>query len=340
MKFQKYSSIENHYRTEFVERIKLEGMDGGTWIATEKIHGANLSIWVNATRTKIAKRSGFLKDLTFFKGGEFFRLGLIEDPLKAKARKMYRWFELKPETLVIYGELFGGHYPHPKVLENPKHKMVQKGVWYSPGLQFAVFDIKINGTFVSFGYLQELCMISGFLPVPIIAYGTFDYMVKLRNDYSSVIHKEWGLPKIKGNIMEGLVIRPTGNGYLKRGERTMIKSKNKKYSETRDRKPRKVIKLCKVGREMINRAMPMITGNRYDAVVSKIGDVTPKDFGRILGLIIQDIHDELIDDTKFYLKYQNLEKVERKLCHRTLAPEVAVLIREKLLGIKPFGGKK
>ena len=336
MRFIKYSSIENHYRTEFIERIRMEGMDGGKWICSEKIHGANFSIWVNATNTRIAKRTGLLGEA----GDGFFHVNNILPELKEKARNMYRWFSPSPKTLVIYGELFGGCYPHQKVLENPRYKMVQKGVWYSPDLQFAVFDIKINDTFVSFGFVQELCTLTGFLPVPQISEGTFEECLSLRNDYSSVVHQEWHLPKIKGNIMEGIVIRPANNLYLKRGERVMIKSKNRKFSETRDKKPRKVIKLCKVGKEMIERAMPMITGNRYDAVVSKIGDVTPKNFGQILGLIIQDIHDELINDTKFYLKYQNLEKVERKLCHRTLAPEVAVLIREKLLGIKPYGGKE
>jgi Rnl2 family RNA ligase len=335
MKFQKYSSIENHYRTEFIERIRMEGMDGGKWIATEKIHGANFSIWVNATNTKIAKRSGLMPDAT-----SFFNVSNIVHELKERARNMYRGLHPRPKVLVIYGELFGGCYPHPKVGQNPNYKKVQQGVWYSPDLQFAVYDIKINDKFVSWGFTYERCVIAGFMPVPEIHEGTFEECLNLRNDYSSVVHKEWLLPKIKGNIMEGIVIRPVDNRYLRRGERIMIKSKNRKFSETRDKKPRKVIKLCKVGKEMINKSMPMITGNRYDAVVSKIGDVTPKDFGRILGLIIQDIHDELINDTKFYLKYQNIDKAERKLCHRTLAPEVAVLIREKLLGIKPYGGKK
>ena len=70
MKFTKYSSIENHYRTEFIERIRMEGMDGGKWIATEKIHGANFSIWVNASRTRIAKRTGLLGEDG--KGGDGF----------------------------------------------------------------------------------------------------------------------------------------------------------------------------------------------------------------------------------------------------------------------------
>lgn len=338
MKFQKYPSITNHYQTEFIERIKLEGKDGGKWIATEKLHGANFSMWVNATQTRIAKRKGLLGEDG--KGGDgFFHVNNILSELKEKARKVYRYLNVrsgKPKlrTIAIYGELFGGHYPHPKVLDNPRYKKVQEGVWYSPDLQFMVYDIKIDDTFVSFGFVHELCMVAGFLSVPQISSGTFEEMLELRNDYSSVVHQEWHLPKIKGNIMEGIVIRPVNNHYLKRGERVMIKSKNRKFSETRDRKPREIIKLCKVGKEMINKAMPMITGNRYDAVVSKIGDVTPKDFGRILGLIIQDIHDELIDDTKFYLKYQNIDKAERKLCHRVLAPQVAIIIREKLLGIK------
>jgi len=79
----------------------------------------------------------------------------------------------------------------------------------------------------------------------------------------------------------------------------------------------------------------MINANRYDAVVSKMGDVTPKDFARIMGLIIQDVHSSMIDECpKLYMQFQGLDKTERKLIQRVVAPEVAVIIREKLLGIK------
>lgn len=333
MRFQKYSSITNHYQTEFIERIKLEGKDGGTWIATEKIHGANFSIWVNATNTRIAKRSGLMPDDT-----GFFNVYNIAHELKERARYLYRTAKLadsKIKEVVIYGELFGGSYPHPKIEDNPKYKMVQKGVWYAPDLQFAVFDIKVDGEFLDCDLTYLYCVNTGFFPIPTIYEGSFKDCLSLRNDYLSVVHKEWSLPKIKGNIMEGIVIRPVDNRYLRRGERVIIKSKNRKFSETNDRKPKRPMKLRACGKKFIEMAIPMVTGNRYDSAISKIGDVTPRDFGRILGAIVQDIHDEISKDEKFYNKFKKMDKIDRGLVHRTLAPEVSILVREKLLGIKP-----
>jgi hypothetical protein len=36
--FKKYSSIENHYRDEFIEKTKLIVPAGTRWQVTEKIH--------------------------------------------------------------------------------------------------------------------------------------------------------------------------------------------------------------------------------------------------------------------------------------------------------------
>jgi Rnl2 family RNA ligase len=339
LKFRKYSSIENHYRTEFIERIRLEGLDEGDWVATEKVHGANFSIWVNATRTKIAKRSGLLGD-----GTGFFNVYHIAHELKAKGRACFNLIKKdypNIKAVAIYGELCGGCYPHPKVTPNPRFKKVQQGIWYSPTLQFLVFDIKliynasIDEDFLDWFEMASYANFSCFHTVPLIGHGTFDAMMELRNDYSSVVHKWWSLPKIKGNIMEGLVIRPSSNKYMARGERVMIKSKNAKWSEKVERKVKKPIKLKGICKRMVKMALPMVNANRYASIVSKIGDVTPKHFSQILGLMIQDIHSEIIDeDPKLYMQFQELDNETKKLVHRVLAPEVAVIIREELLGIK------
>lgn len=42
----------------------------------------------------------------------------------------------------VYGELFGGCYPHKDVTPSKnKVKRIQKGVWYSPYVRFYAFDI-------------------------------------------------------------------------------------------------------------------------------------------------------------------------------------------------------
>jgi len=41
----------------------------------------------------------------------------------------------------VYGELYGGAYPHPSVFAVPDLIPVQRGVWYSPQLSFLAFDL-------------------------------------------------------------------------------------------------------------------------------------------------------------------------------------------------------
>lgn len=120
------------------------------------------------------------------------------------------------------------------------------------------------------------------------------------------------------------------------GEWVILKTKNAKWAEKVYHKPRRILKLTGIRKKFADEALSRINNNRYDSAVSKMGDVEPKDFGRIMGEIIQDIHSEMIDDCpKLYMQFQELDKTERKLIHRVLAPEVAVIIRKKLLGIKP-----
>jgi hypothetical protein len=67
----------------------------------------------------------------------FFKFQLI---LEEHEKKILQLFQLVSEfqkdvsTIHVYGELFGGFYPHKDVPVNEKFKYVQKGLWYSPGI--------------------------------------------------------------------------------------------------------------------------------------------------------------------------------------------------------------
>ena len=56
--FKKYTSIENTYRTEFLDRIKGHHMWEKRYVIQEKVHGSNLSFWtVNGEQFHTAKRT-------------------------------------------------------------------------------------------------------------------------------------------------------------------------------------------------------------------------------------------------------------------------------------------
>ena len=48
--FKKYTSIENIYREEFLDRIKSHGFWDDDFIVQEKAHGSNLSYWTTNGR--------------------------------------------------------------------------------------------------------------------------------------------------------------------------------------------------------------------------------------------------------------------------------------------------
>ena len=50
------------------------------------------------------------------------------------------------ESIIIYGELYGGHYKHPEIASLKEAIRIQKGIDYCPENDFYAFDIKLNDT--------------------------------------------------------------------------------------------------------------------------------------------------------------------------------------------------
>jgi len=138
--FKKYPSIENSYRQAFIEKIRLHGYGQEKYCITEKIHGCNTQITYN------------VKDGTFIYGKRTEALlenescyGVqdIFDSLRDKVRLVANYLggERILERIIVYGEVFGGSYPHPDVKKNNTAKRCQKGIWYSPNNEWKAFDI-------------------------------------------------------------------------------------------------------------------------------------------------------------------------------------------------------
>lgn len=56
--FKKYSSLENHYNSKFIEKLYTNGLTTGVWVAREKIHGTNFSLIIERDNVTCAKRTG------------------------------------------------------------------------------------------------------------------------------------------------------------------------------------------------------------------------------------------------------------------------------------------
>lgn len=328
--FKKYNSIENTYRDEFISRIKGHGFDDKEYVILEKVHGANLSYYTNDGEAfYAAKRSGQVKP-----DEQFYNCQPILEQILPNLKAI--WADLKIENddldqLTIFGEVIGGSYPHPEVKRNPKALKVQKGIFYSPDNVFFAFDIVINARhYLDADKAIELFEKHGLLHAPILFKGSLDACLNHPNDFDSKVPAQLGLPEINPNIIEGVIIKPLKTLYMNNGTRVILKNKNEKWSEKSAFKkeikpaeplPEKVVKL----QEAI---ATYVTENRLNNVLSKEGEVTRKDFGRILGLFNKDVTEDFNKD--FVSHLDELEKKERKLITKSFSKLSVALIQKHL----------
>lgn len=291
MKFVKYPSIENHYREKFIHSIQVNTPSDIEWVATEKLHGANLGIWCNGDEVKFSRRSGFIPE-----GEKFYQLDTIRDELEENVMNFYRDSCVSGEILTIYGELVG--------------EGVQKDVSYAKGNDFIAFDVMINDEFYPFSdtliFDLNRCSIK---TVPVIFRGSLKECLELDNEFNSLLQSG-----DESFICEGLVIKPLGSLYqiLPSGSRAIIKSKNEKFSEVskkpKSNKPAKVIS----GKSFdISSDIELyLTENRLSNVISKHGEFENKMFGKIMYEFILDAIEDWCKDNE--RDWNLFEKTERK----------------------------
>jgi Rnl2 family RNA ligase len=327
--FKKYASIENSYRNEFIDRIKSHGFENHEFIVQEKAHGSNLSYWTsNGIDFSAAKRSGMVE-----KDEKFYNHDLVLEELKPKFIHIWNQLnKIKPiHQLAIFGEIIGGNYPHKTVEKVKGASKVQKGIFYSPGNIFYAFDIMINAeTYLNIEETTHLFEGSGVFYAKTLFKGNLVDCLNFPNEFESTIPKELGLPELKPNICEGVVIKPNDCLFLNNGSRVVLKNKNEKWSE--NTKFNKVIKPQEALPEKITKLQEAIstyvTLNRFNNVVSKLGVISMNDFGKILGLFNKDIIEDFTKDYHSFIV--ELEKKEIKLITKSFGKKAVGIVREEL----------
>jgi Rnl2 family RNA ligase len=344
MIFTKYSSIENSYRAKFLNQIAEQGKSGGEWVVTEKIHGSNFSLWFDGKELKAAKRKGFLNE-----PHQFYNADVVMDANRLGIQKIWNIITLMrnqievqgedvPElkSITIYGELFGGSYPHPDVPRNPHAKRVQEGVYYSPDNLLYAFDIKINDDLCDYDTFATLCDDGQIFRTKPLFRGTLAECLIFKNAYKSTIPARLGLPELDvDNICEGNVISPVQPDFMFSGSRIIIKNKNEKFTEVAHGSTPKVLKdeviLSDECQRLFDIMNDHVTENRLKNVISKLGEITDKDFGLLMREMNHDvIEDFMKDNREDFLK---LDKKEQKYMTKKVGSNNALLIRQNFLNI-------
>jgi len=344
MDFKKYSSIENTYREKVIDEIRIQDIDKTDWVVSEKIHGANFSFWMNVEGLRCARRTSFLtnKD-NFYQYQNLTELYsqhlsllyqmcvmMMEDMKKDKLID----FDSNSIEVVLYGELFGGSYHHPDVKRDDYAQRVQKGVQYCPWNDFYAFDLSINGSIVHYDIFSELMENVGFHYAKALYRGSFDDCLKCDNSIPTTIPKHLGLPEIEYNIAEGLVLKPAQYQCFHDGSRVILKNKNEKFKEIQSEKKIKVnAQLTDVEKHFIDLAGKYITENRLTNVISHLGEITNKDFGKILGAFCKDINEEVEKECKDLKEYLQLEKCNIKAINKVINKNAQPMVKERFLNI-------
>ena len=307
MEFHKFSSLENTYRQNLINKVQYEGKDVGEWIVTEKIHGANFSFWCDGTEVKVASRSQFVD-------GTFYNCQAVINRYQEQTMQLWLNESMGDDRVivVVFGELFGGN--------------IQKEVQYGEK-DFRAFDVVVDGVPLNKALAQEVCTKVGLPFTPVLFTGSFKECLGVNNTFQSILTPEG----FEGeNISEGLVIEPVEPAWFANGSRVYFKNKTESFSEKNRRpKEKQVFELSKQESDLLNELLIYSTEQRVSNVISKIGQVTNKDFGRILGLTVQDILEDFTKDTERDAKAEAEENW--KHFHKLLSAEVGKTVREQFV---------
>ncbi|MEO8699857.1 MAG: RNA ligase family protein [Kofleriaceae bacterium] len=203
---------------------------GGTWVATEKIHGANFVIGVIGDVVRFGTRKAWLEP-----AAPFFGWQLVAPELAERCRVVAR--ETAAAQVVCYGELYGGGYPHPDVAAVPGMAPVQTGVWYAPDVRWAMFDVLVassdddDGDLLAHAEIERLAAIAGLVTAPVLGRGKRDDLDRIAVSAPTAIPALLGFPAIAANLREGFVLKP--DRRIAAGARPIVKRKLADFDDAR-----------------------------------------------------------------------------------------------------------
>lgn len=338
--FEKFSEIENHYRQKFINYIYEQGLNSDEWYETEKIHGSNLSFWIYPDRIDTARRSAILTPDESFNNYQ----AVLEKHTEG-LRSLYEELSEKYpiSAVAVYGEIYGGTYPHPEVEKSKGAVKIQGDIKYRPDNDLLAFNIKIvfkkkednhnrNTRFLDRDESIELFEKHNIPYLKDLFRGTLEECLERSPEFLTTIPATLGLPEIENNWAEGKVIMPVTEKRFRSGSRVGIKHKHPKFMENkRDNKPKAPpAELPDTVKKALAEAADYVNENRLRNVLSKLGDVTQKDFGKLLGMMIKDVVEDYVKD---FDTLDSLDKADRKKFNKELGKDIGNLIRPNFLNI-------
>lgn len=300
--FSEYEKMSKSLQKLGLSERDCKRLDRVKWVVTEKVHGANFSFIYEDGRLKFAKRRDYLKWQD-----DFFGFQLVAQRQEGAILKLFERLavDIPASRYIIYGELFGGEYPHNDVEQNSSVNAIQTGIYYSPDIEFYAFDIAIvpeNGDEKQYldyktalSYLEE----SGILYAKPLFIGKLTEALAYDIKVDSYLPRQLNLPAISGNLIEGVVIKPYEACRLEDSQkRPIIKLKNPRFDEQGEyhqaQKWSYIPDISSNSEELgflIEELKNYLTTNRLQSAISKVGQLEPGNRARLA-----ELEQELLDD--------------------------------------------
>ncbi len=139
--FSGYEKMPTNLKKLGMSDNDFSAMEKLKWVVTEKVHGANFCFIYEKGAFKYGKRKDYLAWTD-----DFFGFQLIVNKIENNILRLFEKLSSKinGSKHIIYGELFGGKYPHPEVVLEKNIQAIQIGVDYSPKSQFCAFDFVVE----------------------------------------------------------------------------------------------------------------------------------------------------------------------------------------------------
>ena len=325
IQFTKFPSLENTYRQKEIDKIHSMVIQDN-WVVTEKVHGANFSFWVTkddmgSVNIKCAKRSGWIEE-----DEKFFNYKSVLEKYRPMLEKL-RGDVL--DDFVVYGELYGGN--------------IQNGMCYALDQDFIAFDIRWieeDGSLsVPLDKLTVLTLDTDYqIPVvPLIGvYDTFEEALAVEESFTSKLIRPDFDGKDVHKEAEGVVIEPNNPTFEPNGSRVYLKKKTKRFLEKGGKstiKHKSPVVVQESVKNKLEDATVFLNRNRFDSVVSKIGEVSIKDIGKVMGLLTQDIVVDMEKDLEQPVESWFETKGEKQLFMKNLQKTVQDFIKPILLSM-------
>ena len=304
--FSSYEKMPNTLKKLNLSPSDFSRLEKLKWVVTEKAHGANFSFVYEDKKLKFAKRKSYLSW-----NDDFFAFQLVVNKIEDKIIEIFEELsqKLKASKYIIYGELFGGEYPHLEVSADPNLQAIQTGVYYSPFIEFYAFDIAIeNIEENSKYYLDYESSLKLFEEYKIthakaLFVGKFSDALEFNIRINSTIPKQLNLPSLSDNLIEGLVIKPYNhNGLDNKSIRPIIKLKNPEFEEEKKfHKAKKWNYIPNTSSKsedlsfIVEDLRNYITENRLESAISKTGQLDFNNPKRILEIESEFLRDILTD---------------------------------------------